>query len=94
MRIIRCTKHGRVEGFFCRLCRAEKYIEKVRTGEIQPKPLIENEERLKTEPSPLQIRFRAYQERTKKAQLKKPYCWEQRSRDVRIIPTRHLGDFK
>ncbi len=89
-RIIKCAKHGKVRGHFCELCRAEKYVEKVKAGKIKPQPLELFEERPLSEPSQLQIRFRAFRERTQRALSNKPYCWEQRSRNIRIIQTKHL----
>jgi len=89
-RIIRCAKHGRVEGFFCRECQAERYIQDVKTGKIQPKELVELPDRNDSVLLPLQIRFRAFKQRCIRMESEKAYSWEKRSRAVRIIPSKFL----
>jgi len=90
IRHIHCTKHGLVGGYFCRECKAERYVQDVKEGKIQPEQLIEYNERPESELLPLQIRFRAYMERSKRKQMGKAHSWEMRCRTVRIISSEFL----
>jgi hypothetical protein len=87
MGMIRCRKHGKVEGPFCQECRAEKYIAKVKSGKIKPK--VHAEVGLTdSDILPLQIRFRAYLERAKRETNrlgKDVYPWQVRGRTPRIF---------
>lgn len=67
--LIRCSKHGRVEGPFCQICRAERYLAKVKAGKIVPKKCFESEE-IDSKLSVLQIRYRAFKERNKREDAK------------------------
>lgn len=88
-RIIICPKHGRVKGYFCIECKAERYINNVKSGKIEPKVFLEHEP-LQKDLLPLQIRFRAYMERKNRPNTTRVYSWEKRSRIVRIIPSKYL----
>jgi hypothetical protein len=87
-RIIRCPKHGRVEGFFCKECIAERYVKDVKAGIIQPKVLLEHPDQCDSDLLPLQIRFRAYVERCNREKSEKAYSWRETSRVVRIVSSR------
>lgn len=63
MAIIRCKKHGKVEGPFCVICRVERSLEKARLKNTTLKLPPENNKRVKKDLSPLQIRFRAFRVR-------------------------------
>jgi hypothetical protein len=78
-RIIVCPKHGRVVAP-CRICKVHRFIKRVKAGLACPRPFEEGPGPTRDDISPLQIRFRAFMQRTQRETNKKGKRWRQKTR--------------
>jgi hypothetical protein len=90
-RIIHCPKHGRVTAP-CRVCKVDRFIERVKAGLAHPRTLSEGSGPVEGDISPLQIRFRAFMERLSREEKRRGRTWKQRPRLVRCYPSELLEE--
>lgn len=89
-------KKAHKEKCLCVECRARRYVEKVKAGEIQPKELVECPPE-DGDITPIQIRYRAYRERTSRETHKlgrDVYPWERKvrmPREFSLSTIRRMG---